>query len=253
VAVAQVLWDDVTLTLMLWEMAVRLRAVPVSGRPVTIDNANSGELTGRKGRFAARADWAEQAADLVLAYPVERDSQFMLREGSTLARGALLSRAEYAFLPWTSRSRTPRCAARHVLAAGRGGLRLCGPGAGPRDRHAQHHCLVDAHRLLWANFGQSKMPGLAERSLATDLGSARLLVTHGQRSTGTAITILVGAVVTNRSGSGNHRFMSHRSATSPKSVLSVGDIDNHLMHEPMAYPGMPLARPLACPRAGQCL
>jgi hypothetical protein len=54
------------------------------------------ELTGGKGRFAARADWAEQAADLVLAYPVERDSQFMLREGSTLARGALLSRAAYA-------------------------------------------------------------------------------------------------------------------------------------------------------------
>ncbi|MFE9252907.1 hypothetical protein [Streptomyces sp. NPDC007088] len=61
---AQVLWDDATLTLMLWETAVRLRAVQVSGRPVPIDDVALAELTGRKTRFAARADWAAKAADL---------------------------------------------------------------------------------------------------------------------------------------------------------------------------------------------
>ncbi|MFC8023006.1 hypothetical protein [[Kitasatospora] papulosa] len=71
---AQMLWDDVTSTLTLWEMAVRLRAVPVSGRPVTINDAAFDELTGHKPRFAGRASWAEQAADLLLSYPAVRDS-----------------------------------------------------------------------------------------------------------------------------------------------------------------------------------
>ncbi|RNG08226.1 hypothetical protein [Streptomyces botrytidirepellens] len=182
---AQTLWDDVTLTLTLWEMAVRLRAVPVSGRPVAIDDAALAELTGRKSRFAARADWAEQAADLVLEYPVERDSQFMLREGSTLARGALLSRAEYAIppldipIPVTNTSaRGPAMAwlldeEDFVTAA-----QVLDPGIGALNITASW----TAHRLLWANFGPSKMPGLAELSLSTGLGSARLLVPHGQRS-----------------------------------------------------------------------
>ncbi|MFE9252908.1 hypothetical protein [Streptomyces sp. NPDC007088] len=39
-----------------------------------------------------------------------------------------------------------------------------------------------AHRLLWPNFGQTTMPGLAELSLDTDRGSVRLLVPDGQRS-----------------------------------------------------------------------
>jgi hypothetical protein len=183
---AQVLWDDVTLTLTLWELAVRLRAVPVSGRPVSIDDAALAELTGRKARFAARADWAEQAADLVLAYPVERDSQFMLREGSALARGVLFSRAEYAIpardVPVTNASvRGPAMAwllAEEDFASAAQVLGSLGPGTQALNIAASW----SAHRLLWANFGQSKMPGLAELSLATELGSVRFLVPDGQRS-----------------------------------------------------------------------
>ncbi|MCX4681631.1 hypothetical protein OG413_41250 [Streptomyces sp. NBC_01433] len=182
---AQVLWDDATLTLTLWEMAVRLRTVSVSGRPVFIDDAALAELTGRKARFTARADWAEHAADLVLDL-VERDSEFMLREGSTLARGALLSRAEYAIpardVPVTNASaRNPAMAwllAEEDFVSAAQVLGPRGPGTQALDIAASW----SAHRLLWANFGQSSMPGLAGLSLSAELGPVRFLVPHGQRS-----------------------------------------------------------------------
>ncbi|MFI5864751.1 hypothetical protein [Streptomyces sp. NPDC051546] len=184
---AQVLWDDTTLTLALWEMAVRLRTVPVSGRPVTIDEAALAELTGQKGRFATHSAWAEQAEGLILAYPVEHDSQFMLREGSTLARGALLSRAEYAIpaghVPVPAMSASARGAAIALLLGEEdfeSAAQVVGPGLSSLGVTASWR----AHRLLWANYGQSKMPGLAELSLTTDQGSLRILVPHGQRSIG---------------------------------------------------------------------
>ncbi|MGW6145602.1 hypothetical protein [Streptomyces sp. NPDC055140] len=180
---AQMLWDDATLTLMLWEMAVRLRAVRVSRRPVSVDDAAWAELVGRKPRFAAHYDWAEHAANLVLAHPVEHDSQFMLREGSELARGALLSRAEYRILArdvqvTTATVRGPAMA--WLLAEGdfAAAAQVLGPGAQGLNTSASW----TAHRLLWANFGKSTLPGIAELALATDLGSVRLLVPHGHRS-----------------------------------------------------------------------
>lgn len=180
---AQVLWDDATLTLMLWEMAVRLRAVQVSGRPVPVDDVALAELTGRKTRFAARADWADQAADLVLAHPEERNSQFMLREGSALARGALFSRAEYTIpardVPATrTAARGPAMAWLLAEEGFASVAQVLGSGTDPLNLAASW----TAHRLLWPNFGQTTMPGLAELSLATHRGSVRLLVPHGQRS-----------------------------------------------------------------------
>lgn len=176
---AQVLWDDVTLTLTLWEMAVRLRAVPVSGRPVDIDDAALDELTGRKARFTARGEWLEQAVDLVLAFPVERDDPFMLRKGCAFVSGALFSRAEYA-VPDPGISITNR-----ALSGAMTWL------LSERDLATAAQVLVPgldttaswiAHRLLWTNYGRSKMPGLAELALTTELGSVRILVPDGQRS-----------------------------------------------------------------------
>ncbi|MEU9761719.1 hypothetical protein AB0D98_18635 [Streptomyces sp. NPDC047987] len=168
-----------TSTLTLWEMAVRLRAVPVSGRPVTIDDAAFDELTGRKPRFAGRAGWAEQAADLVLPYPAECDSQF--REGSPFARDALLSRAEYPIPGREVMSTSEHGPAMAWLLAAEdfaSAAQVLGPVPDALNATASWK----AHRLLWANYGQSRMPGLAELSIANDLGSVRFLVPHGQRS-----------------------------------------------------------------------
>ncbi|MGW3929808.1 hypothetical protein ACWECC_17135 [Streptomyces microflavus] len=183
---AQVLWDDGTLILTLWEMAVRLRAVPVSGRPVSIDEVALAELIGHRHRFASRADWAEQAAGLVLTYPAERDSQFMLREGSALARGALLSRAEYA-VPVRNVPATNASGGGHAMAwllaeeDFASAAQILSPLV-PGSHAPNVDASWTAHRLLWANFGQSMMPGLARLSLATACGSVRILIPHGQRS-----------------------------------------------------------------------
>ncbi|MET8816532.1 hypothetical protein ABZW47_31605 [Streptomyces sp. NPDC004549] len=180
---AQVLWDDATLTLMLWETAVRLRAVQVSGRPVPVDDVALAELTGRKTRFAARADWAAQAADLVPARPEERDSHLMLREGSAFAHGAHFSRAEYTIpardlLATNAAAREPAMAWLLPEEDFASVAQVLGSGTDPLNLAASW----TAHRLLWPNFGQTTMPGLAELSLDTDRGSVRLLVPDGQRS-----------------------------------------------------------------------
>jgi hypothetical protein len=175
---------------------------------------------------------------------VERDSQFMLREGSTSARGALLSRAEYAIpaldIPVTNTSvRGPAMAwllaeedfasAAQVLDPGIGTLSItaswtpiacCGRTS---DRARCPGSPSSPSPPIWDPPGFSSRPDSGQQALRSPSLAAP--------SSPTVPDL------------GNHRFMSHRSATSPKSVLSVGAIGNHLMHEPMAYPGMPWPGP----------
>lgn len=82
---SQALWDDVTLTLTLWERAVRLRAVPVSGGSLQVDDVAMGELTGRGPRFHTRGDWADHVGHLDVAPAEEGGGQSTLREGSEVA------------------------------------------------------------------------------------------------------------------------------------------------------------------------